>query len=417
MLILDKNKRNRTLVLLFGFIYFMCQICRTDLSSALVDLIADLQITKESASIAITCGFISYAVGMFVNSMIIDKINTKAALAIGMFGCALTHIGIRMFPYLPVIIALWCVNGYIQSLMWPSVMQLTAANLPLEKQESALSVVCVFQQIGSLACYLITPLGLSWGGWKTVMLMTAAACLTMGFIWSLSCRMFNSSSGGARKTDTSAVEAYPVNWTFIVKTNLIPILFLGIVCGMLRDGISTWTPLLFTEAFSMGANLSIALTAILTLGKILAYTINPFIVKLIPNLKNYSLALYSVCCVLCILLLVAYKLGAAAPMIVLLALLLLLNGCLGINYIITIPIAFARFGRSATVSGVLDSMFYVGSALATWLFAFIADRGGWEATIISWVVISVASLVVIVLQKQFGPPEHLELPKKENTKA
>lgn len=413
MQILDKNKKSRTLVLLFGFIYFMCQICRTDLSSALVDLIADLQITKERASFAITCGFISYAVGMFVNSMIIDKINTKAALAVGMFGCALTHIGIRMFPYLPVIIALWCVNGYIQSLMWPSVMQLTAANLPLEKQEGALSVVCVFQQIGSLACYLITPLGLSWGGWKTVMLMTAAACLTMGFIWTLSCRMFKSSGGG--KKAEAAVEAYPVNWTFIVKTNLIPILFLGIVCGMLRDGISTWTPLLFTEAFSMGANLSIALTAILTLGKILAYTLNPFIIKLIPNLKKYSLTLYAACCVLCILLLITYKTGAAAPMIVLLSLLLFLNSCLGINYTITIPIKFTRFGRSATVSGVLDSMFYIGSALATWLFAFIADRGGWEATIISWVVISAASLVVIILQKQFGPPEHLELPKREKT--
>jgi len=31
----------------------------------------------------------------------------------------------------------------------------------------------------------------------------------------------------------------------------------------------------------------------------------------------------------------------------------------------------------------LDSMFYVGSALASWLFAFIAERGGWDATIIS----------------------------------
>lgn len=409
---MEINKKGRTLVLLFGIIYFMCQICRTDLSSVLVDLIADLHITKESASIAITLGFISYAVGMFINSMIIDKINTKAAIAIGMFGCALTHIGIRVFPSLPMIRILWCANGYIQSLMWPSVMQLTAANLPLERQEGALSVVCVFQQIGSLACYLITPLGLSWGGWKTVMLMTAAACLTLGFIWTFHCRVFKSSGTSAQKKSAETQEVYPINWAFIVKTNLVPLLFLGIVCGMLRDGISTWTPLLFTETFSMGANLSIALTAILTFGKILAYTINPFIVKLIPDLKKYAITLYTACCALCVLLLITYKSGAAGPMIALLAFLLLLNGCLGINFTITIPIKFTRFGRSATVSGVLDSMFYIGSALATWLFAFIADRGGWDATIISWIVISAASLVVIVLQKQFGPPDHLELPKK-----
>ena len=410
------KKRSRFLILLLGFIYFACQICRTDLSSALVDFIADLKISKETASIAITCGFISYAVGMFINSMIIDKINTKFAIALGMFGCAATHILIRTFPSLPVIIALWCVNGYIQSMMWPSVIQLTAANLPLEQQEGALNVVSVFQQIGSFVCYLTTPLGISWGGWKTVMLMTATICITLGFIWTISCHVFNSPSG--RKNDKApTVDVYPVNWTFIIKTHLIPILLLGIVCGMLRDGISTWTPLLFTETFSMGANLSIALTAVLTVGKILSHVVYPFIAKLFPTVKSFSLGLYMICAIICILLLISYNLTLAVPLIILLFLLLLLNGCLGINYLITIPIKFTRFGRSATVSGVLDSMFYIGSALATWLFAAIADRGGWAATIISWIVISLISMVIILLQKQFGPSDDLELPRKEKTKA
>ena len=410
------KKRNRTLVLLLGLIYLMCQICRTDLSSALVDFIEDLQITKEQASLAITFGYISYAVGMFINSMIIDKVNTKFSIALGMFGCAATHIAIRMFPQLPVVIALWCVNGYIQSIMWPSVMQLTAANLPLEKQEGALNIVSVFQQIGSLLCYLITPLGLSWGGWRTVLMMTASACITLGFIWTLSCRIFNSKPI-AKSGTKEVVEAYPVNWTFIVKTNLIPLLLLGIVCGMLRDGISTWTPILLTESFSMSASLSIALTALLTLGKILSHVVYPFIAKLFKSMKSFSFGLYVICCVICVLLLVSYRCNLAGMMLTLLALLLLLNGCLGINYLITIPIKFTRFGRSATVSGVLDSMFYIGSALATWLFAAIADRGGWNATILSWVIISFASLVVILVQKQFGPSDDLELPRKVKTKA
>lgn len=412
MLTLENNKRNRTLVILFGFIYFMCQICRTDLSAVLVELAPALNVSNSTIGIAVTLGYISYAIGMFVNSMIIDRINTKTALAIGMFGCALTHIGIRIFPYLPVIFVLWFANGYIQSLMWPSVMQLTAANLPLEKQEGALSVVCVFQQIGSLVCYLVAPLGLTWGGWRTVMLMTAVACLTMGFIWSFSARMFKSPTGEQKKNNDTPQEVYPVNWAFIVKTNLIPILFLGIVCGMLRDGISTWTPNLLNEAFNIDTKASIALTAALTLAKILSYSVNPFLVKWIPDLKKYSFALYAICCGLCILLILTYRTGLAIPMLILLALLLLINGCLGINYVITIPLAFTRFGRSATVSGVLDSMFYVGSALASWLFAFIAERGGWDATIISWIVISAACLVIVLKQKQFGPPEHLELPKK-----
>ena len=151
------KKRSRFLILLLGFIYFACQICRTDLSSALVDFIADLKISKETASIAITCGFISYAVGMFINSMIIDKINTKFAIALGMFGCAATHILIRTFPSLPVIIALWCVNGYILSMIISKVTGQTMEDYLDEKLFAPLKI----RDYHSLK----SPQGFDAGGW------------------------------------------------------------------------------------------------------------------------------------------------------------------------------------------------------------------------------------------------------------
>ena len=147
-----------------------------DLSACMVDLLPDLGIAKDAMGLAITAGYIAYAVGMSINSLLTDRTNPRLMICAAMFCCAATHLGIRLLPYLPVMIVLWCVNGYAQSAVWPSIVRLTADNLPAEQQESAMRIVSLFQQAGSLSCFLIAPAELALGGWRTAMSVTAAAC-------------------------------------------------------------------------------------------------------------------------------------------------------------------------------------------------------------------------------------------------
>lgn len=177
------KKKHWKLVILSGILYFVCQICRTDLSACMVDLLPDLGIAKDAMGLAITAGYIAYAVGMSINSLLTDRTNPRLMICAAMFCCAATHLGIRLLPYLPVMIVLWCINGYAQSAVWPSLVRLTADNLPAEQQESALRIVSLFQHAGSLSCFLIVPAELALGGWRMAMTVTAAACLTLGFVW------------------------------------------------------------------------------------------------------------------------------------------------------------------------------------------------------------------------------------------
>ena len=128
------KKKHWKLVILSGILYFFCQICRTDLSACMVDLLPDLGIAKDAMGLAITAGYIAYAVGMSINSLLTDRTNPRLMICAAMFCCAATHLGIRLLPYLPVMIVLWCINGYAQSAVWPSLVRLTAVNLPAEQQ-------------------------------------------------------------------------------------------------------------------------------------------------------------------------------------------------------------------------------------------------------------------------------------------
>jgi len=385
------KKKHWKLVILSGILYFFCQICRTDLSACMVDLLPDLGIAKDAMGLAITAGYIAYAVGMSINSLLTDRTNPRLMICAAMFCCAATHLGIRLLPYLPVMIVLCCVNGYAQSAVWPSIVRLTADNLPAEQQESALRIVSLFQHAGSLSCFL--------GGWRTAMSVTAAACLTLSFVWFLMRDLRTAS----QTTQMQKKRAAKLNWQFFRRGKLL--YFMGVACltGMIRDGLTSWAPVYFSEEFSLNATLSLILSAVLPAAKILALAVHPAVQKKVPKTRTQLIVFYVGCaaaaCIVLLANLAGWTLAAAGFMAVMLCLMV----CTDLSFTISIPIQFGSVGRSATVSGILDCMLYLGAAISSYLFALLAQWGGWTATIVSWIVIPLIAIGILLSRKNLEP--------------
>ena len=197
-------KRNEVKLVVFSSIlYFVCQVSRTDLSASLVDLITDLQLSKELISIALTAGYISYACGMLVNSLLVDRRNPQLMICVALFSSAIVHIGIRLCPSLPVITVLWCISSFLQSVIWPSLMKLVEANIAPAYRASAMNLASVAQHAGALSCYLIVPVGLNLGGWRAVMMITASACLACGFACTFARFLKNAGTNTIKKSNVS----------------------------------------------------------------------------------------------------------------------------------------------------------------------------------------------------------------------
>ena len=393
------KKKHWKLVILSGILYFVCQICRTDLSACMVDLLPDLGIAKDAMGLAITAGYIAYAVGMSINSLLTDRTNPRLMICAAMFCCAATHLGIRLLPYLPVMIVLWCINGYAQSAVWPSIVRLTADNLPAEQQESALRIVSLFQHAGSLSCFLIVPAELALGGWRTAMSVTAAACLTLGLVWALMRELCTA----PQTAQTQKNQAAKLNWQFFRRGRLF--YFMGVACltGMIRDGLTSWAPVYFSEEFSLNATLSLILSAVLPAAKILALAVHPAVQKKVPKTRTQLIVFYVGCaaaaCIVLLANLAGWTLAAAGFMAIMLCLMV----CTDLSFTISIPIQFGSVGRSATVSGILDCMLYLGAAISSYLFALLAQWGGWTATIVSWIVIPLIAIGILLSRKNLEP--------------
>ena len=75
----------------------------------------------------------------------------------------------------------------------------------------------------------------------------------------------------------------------------------------------------------------------------------------------------------------------------------LLTGSMhGVNLMLIcmVPPFFQRKGNISTVSGVLNSCTYVGSAISTYGIALLSDSAGWQVTAFIWFIIAALGAVV-----------------------
>ena len=92
----------------------------------------------------------------------------------------------------------------------------------------------------------------------------------------------------------------------------------------------------------------------------------------------------------------------------------------GINLMLitVVPKRFIRSGKVSTFSGLLNAGTYVGAAIATPVFALIAENASWNANVLTWALISVAGVAVclatVPLWKRFRK-EYADVPVSEET--
>ena len=75
---------------------------------------------------------------------------------------------------------------------------------------------------------------------------------------------------------------------------------------------------------------------------------------------------------------------------------------LGVNTIFVnfFPLRYEAIGKVSTVSGFMNGMAYVGTAVSTFMIGVLVEQKGWNVTIGSWIVMTFLALVVCMLGKK-----------------
>ena len=173
-------------------------------------------------------------------------------------------------------------------------------------------------------------------------------------------------------------------------------------CGFLRDGIESWLPTLYAEAFDRAASESILVSVALPVFSILSITLVRFLHKG-KAFRNEArgaaiLFLAGVLLSLPLFFLMAAE-GTVARVLSLLLAALVCAAMHGVNFLLIscLPGRYAGTGCVSTVSGLSNAFIYVGAALSMYGMALLAEWLGWQATVLSWIAVGAVGGALVLL--------------------
>ena len=372
-------------------VYFTSYVTRINYAACLAEIVVDLQVTKQLASIAVTGAFISYGVGQILSGVIGDKFSPRKIIAFGLLASSLVNLSMVLLPTIQLMTVFWFFNGFFQALIWPPLVRLMVENMDEKGYAHALFTVSAAASVATIFIYVMVPAAIEISGWKLAFLLSAAIGVTTSFIWLRGTVGVKES----KPVKVAAAAAEPVqqrsNASLLIW--LIPVLLSIILQGTLRDGITTWMPTYISEVFNLGTSVSILTSAILPVFSILSLRATTWLNGRVRNELKSSFLLSATGLVCAVLLNIFFSRSVALEVLLIALLAASMHG-VNLMLIGQVPAFFARYGKVSTFSGILNACTYIGSALSTYGFAALSDAYGWSFTIIGWSLIALAGTLL-----------------------
>lgn len=385
---LKENRQINSLAFLLAITYMISYITRINFGAVVSEMSEVTGFSKSMLSMSLTGSFITYGVGQILCGVLGDRISPKRMISIGLVLtiCMNSLIPVCRNPY--QMLAVWCVNGFAQSFMWPPIVRMMSALLDEDAYKRTVAKVSWGSSIGTILIYLLSPLVIVTVGWKGVFFGAAGLGVLMLVVWNW--KAMDIQKGQKQVAQKGSAK---ILFTPLVLCIMIPI----ILQGMLRDGITTWMPSFISESFHLGNEISILTGVLLPVFSITCFQITTWLYrKKITNPLTCSALLFAVGAGSALGLYFACQTSAAGSVF----LSAMLTGSMhGVNLLLIcmLPKCFERYGNISTVSGVLNACTYIGSAVSTYGIAALSEVIGWKQTIFLWFWVTLAGIVVCLL--------------------
>jgi len=384
----DKKSISR-LTLLFCMTYMVSYITRINYGAVISEMETETGFSRTLLSMALTGSFITYGSGQIISGLLGDRFSPKKLIALGFVLTVSMNLLIPICGNPYQMLAVWCVNGFAQALMWPPMVRLLTYHLTPDDYKRSVTKVSWGISFGTIAVYLIAPVLITLFHWKAMFLFSAICGVLMLLVWLRFCPdVGNDTPTPIKKTEPSAPKSA------LLTPLLFAVLCAAMLQGLLRDGSTTWMPTYIADTYNIGNAAAILTGVILPLFSLLCYHItlrlyatkfkNPLtctgVIFVCGTVAAFGLFLFT---------------GKNAFLSVLFS--ALMTGAMhGTNMIITtmLPPFFQNRGNISTVSGIINSSVYVGSAISTYGVALISELFGWRTTMFTWFLVAAAGMLI-----------------------
>ena len=393
----------KLLGVLCPLVYFASYLTRKDYSIVLQAIIESEGLAKAVAGQVESLAVISYGAGQIVSGVLGDRFKPQRLI---MGGLGVTVVCNLLMPFTPAgwRVAVWFVNGFAQSMLWPPLVRIMAAVMD-EKQYNTVSAnTNVAGLSGTVFIYLSSSL--LWlrffNSWKLTFFVSAGIAAVILVLWIFGFGKLKNVEAlrfERKEKQEKKRAAGKLNVKMLLGSGFL-LIALGIIAqGALRDGITDWVPTFISENFPQSSDKAILKSVVLpVIGVISMKLVGIAANRIVREEVRGAGVTFVGAAVLCVCLVLFYSrneyvtLGISA---------LIVGAMHAINFflICIVPARFEKYGVVATMSGIINSLTYVGASAGVYLFGRIADNAslGWNAVLVSWAVIAAVGTLACFL--------------------
>ena len=350
--------------------------------------------------------FVCYGAGQLISGYLGDKVRPKHLISFGVATTCICNLLLPLVSSTAIMIAVWAVNGLAQAMLWPPIVKLLSENLEGETFVRANLMVTSAAHIATVLLYLFVPVCLEYFTWEVVFYTASSLALVSVPVFAVAMKIairggIKEGIASKKKEDISFGE--DVSYAkLILRAGIVPVFLCIVMMGFLRDGIESWLPTLYAEAFGREASESTLVSVVLPVFSILMISVATVIHKkrFFKNEVRSSLFLFIVCGVMGAPLYFLIGLNSAPARVLSLVLTMVICGAMhACNFMLIscLPGRFAHVHRSATTSGLCNAFVYIGAATSMYGIALVAENFGWKMTVFSWILIAAAGALFSVL--------------------
>ena len=398
-------RNEKTIKVLFSLCWlsYVCTyLGRLNYSACLIEIVSAEGWSKGQAGLIATGFFTTYGIGQLVNGYIGDKLSPKVMVSLGLGLSGVINLLFPLMNSTAMIMLLWCMNGFVQSMIWSPLIRLLSEWLPSEKRLKACVNMNGTVPVGTLAVYGLSAVLVYLGNWHLVFYTSGSIMLVMAIAF------FMGVSRVEQHLDAPMEEPkIKAEYTKTVETHSFwKLFFMGampLCCialfmqGMLKDGVTTWIPTFLGENFGLTSAAAILTTTIVPIINLGGVYFASFMNR--RYFKNEVLTAMTFFIVGTVALLLLTFSNVDSVVFSLLLLATTTTFMMGINTLFAsmMPSYYVKFGICSTVTGILNGAAYAGCAVSSYGNGVIIENFGWNTIMYCWCISAVIGIIACAL--------------------
>lgn len=401
--ILFKDKRLSLLVLCLATALYTF-ICMTKycFSSAMVYIVAEGYMTKFETGTIVSAFWAVYAATQVAGGIAADKWEPKSLITIGLVGAGLSNLAVYfLYDSYILTVIIWSLNAAFQFAVWPACFKIISSMIAPSHRSRGMVIITLSYPAGILLSYLVAGLI---SRWQMGFIVSAVGLFIMAIVWEIGMgyAMRNAEDDSVRllvpegNLSDAATPTKSVPFSrLVISSGLIIILVVSFMRSLINQ-MQTLVPTMINESYD-GVDPSFA--TLLSLIVLFCSAAGPVFGNLFAKYIKNEMLISSVF-IGCMIPMgaVTLLLGKISYWYILAAVAVIMLLTSATSFYVTTLVAtkYNKWGKSATVAGILNAFSAFGVVGANFALTLIAEKLGWLMTLITVSVLIVVAFILAV---------------------